>query len=332
MTSAQRARRACSSTRRAVVALALLLATAGCERRAGSAAPPAPSPSVVRIGYQKSSVLVLVKWRGTLEAPLAARHVKVEWAEFPAGPALVEALNAAQLDLGYVGEAPPIFGQAASSSLIYVAVDQPSPRSEAIVVPKGSAIHSVADLKGKSVALNKGSNVHYFLVRALEKAGLDYSYVRPVFLPPSDARAAFENGTVDAWAIWDPYLASVEVAHAPRVLTTAEGIVDNNSLYIARRELAAERPELLRTIFEHVRATDAWAREHREEAARYLGPLLGIDDRAIQLSVSRASWNVGPITDSTVNGQQRIADAFLELGLIPEPLKVIDAAPKHQVF
>jgi sulfonate transport system substrate-binding protein len=109
-----------------------------------------------------------------------------------------------------VGEAPPIFAQAAGANLVYVANEPPSPRSEAIVVPGDSGLKTVAQLKGKKIALNKGSNVHYLLVRAIEKAGLKYSDITPVYLPPADARAAFERGSVDAWVIWDPLLAAAE--------------------------------------------------------------------------------------------------------------------------
>jgi sulfonate transport system substrate-binding protein len=284
----------------------------------------------VRIGYQKSSVLVLLKWKGTLDTSLGKHGVRVEWAEFPTGPALLEALNAGQLDLGYVGEAPPIFGQAASPEMVYVAVDQPSPKSEAILVPRASPIATIADLKGKSVALNKGSNVHYFLVRALAGGGLTYRDVNIVYLPPADARAAFENGTIDAWAIWDPYLAAAEVTLTPRVLTTAEGLADNNAFYVARRAFADEHPELLANVLQHVRETDEWARQHRAEAAGHLGPLLGIEERAIQLSVGRASWGIGPVTETTLRAQQHIADVFLELGLLAQPLRVSEALSKSK--
>jgi sulfonate transport system substrate-binding protein len=292
----------------------------------------AQAVELARIGYQKSSVLVLLKWKGTLEEPLRQRGIQVQWAEFPTGPAVLEALNAGQLDLGYVGEAPPIFAQAASREMVYVAVDAPSPRSEAILVPRGSPITELAQLKGKSVALNKGSNVHYFLLRALASAGLAYRDVNVVFLAPADARAAFENGTIDAWAIWDPYLASAEVTLQPSVLATAQGIADNNIFYVARRGFADAQPELLAAILGQVRSTDEWAQQHRAEVASYLGPLLGLDERAIQLSVSRASWGIRPIDEATVQSQQRIADAFYELGLLPAPLRISDALPKRQAF
>ena len=161
---------------------------------------------VVRIGFQKYGKLVLLKSKGTLEDKLTAAGYRVVWTEFPSGPPLLEALNVGAIDFGNAGEAPPIFAQAAGAPLQYVAYEPPAPRGEAILVPKDSKLNSVADLRGKKVALNKGSNVHYLLVKALEKAGIKYSEIEPVFLAPADARAAFESGAVDAWVIWDPYL------------------------------------------------------------------------------------------------------------------------------
>ena len=164
----------------------------------------------LRIGYQKYGTLVLLKAKGTLEKRLAAQGVDVQWTEFPGGPQLLEGLNVGSIDFGVTGETPPVFAQAAGADLLYVAYEPPAPHSEAILVPKGSPIKSVAELKGKKVVLNKGSNVHYLLVRALEDAGLKYTDIQTVFLPPADARAAFERGSVDAWVIWDPYQAAAE--------------------------------------------------------------------------------------------------------------------------
>src|SRR6188508_2311347 len=153
---------------------------------------------VVRVGYQKYGNVILLKGKGGLEKKLAPLGFKVEWKEFPSGPPLLEALNVGAIDFGHAGEAPPIFAQAAGAPIQYVAYEPPAPKGEAILVPKDSKIASVADLKGKKVALNKGSNVHYLLVKALEKAGIKYSEIEPVFLAPADARAAFEKGVVDA--------------------------------------------------------------------------------------------------------------------------------------
>src|SRR4029450_9547200 len=99
-------------------------------------------------------------------------------------------VNRVSLYLDNPGEAPPIFAQAAGAPLLYVAHEPPAPKGEAILVPKDSPIKSVADLKGKKIALNKGSNVHYLLVKALAKAGVQYSDIQAIFLTPADARAA----------------------------------------------------------------------------------------------------------------------------------------------
>jgi ABC-type nitrate/sulfonate/bicarbonate transport systems, periplasmic components len=118
----------------------------------------------LRIGYQKYGTLVLLKAKGTLEKRLAEQGVQVQWTEFPGGPQLLEGLNVGSIDFGVTGETPPVFAQAAGADLLYVAYEPPAPHSEAILVPKGSPIQSVKELKGKKVALNKGSNVHYLLV------------------------------------------------------------------------------------------------------------------------------------------------------------------------
>jgi sulfonate transport system substrate-binding protein len=193
----------------------------------------AQNKSTLRIGYQKYGTLTILKARGTLEKRLAAQGVEVKWTEFPAGPVLLEGLNVGSIDFGTVGEAPPIFAQAAGANLVYVANEPPAPLSEAIVVPKTSTLKTVADLKGKKVALNKGSNVHYLLVKALEKAGLDYKDVQVVYLPPSDARAAFERGSVDAWVIWDPFLAAAEKQLGARILADGKGLVANHQFFLA---------------------------------------------------------------------------------------------------
>eukprot|EP01041_Mallomonas_annulata_P014479 gene14479-30824_t len=200
----------------------LATAAAAAALTAGAGAFAQSGQRVLRVGHQKGWLSIL-KGRGTLEKRLAPLGVKVTWTEFNAGPVQLEALNVGSIDFGDVGEAPPIFAQAAGAPLVYAGATVPRPALEAVVVPKDSPIRSVADLKGKRVAYNKGSNGQYFLVKLLEKHGLQYSDVQPIFLPPADARAAFEKGAVDAWVIWDPFLAAVELQTGARVLADARG-------------------------------------------------------------------------------------------------------------
>lgn len=299
-----------------------LLSAAALGVFAGAAG--AQDKSVLRIGYQKYGTLTLLKGRGTLEQRLAGQGITVKWTEFPAGPVLLEGLNVGSIDFGTVGEAPPIFAQAAGANLVYVANEPPAPRSEAIVVPRTSDLRNVADLKGRKVALNKGSNVHYLLVRAIEKAGLKYSEISPVYLPPADARAAFERGSVDAWVIWDPFLAAAEKQLGARVLADGSGLVSNHQFYLAARPYAERNPGIVNLLIEELARVDDWGRANPKEAAAVLTAQTGLDAATVDLAVERYSYGVKPISPAVVAEQQRIADVFARLKLIPKPLRVAD--------
>ena len=279
----------------------------------------------VRIGYQKYGTLTLLKGRGTLEKRLAEQGVGVKWTEFPAGPVLLEGLNVGSIDFGTVGEAPPIFAQAAGANLVYVGNEPASPASEAIVVPKGSGLRTLADLKGKKIALNKGSNVHYLLLKALEKAGVGYADIQPVFLPPADARAAFERGSVDAWAIWDPFLAAAEKQLGARVLADGKGLVANYQFYLASRTYAEKNPDILRIVLDEVAKVDDWGRNNPEEVATILSAQTGLGKDVVALAASRYAYGVKPVSVDVIASQQRVADAFSGLKLIPKPIVVKDA-------
>ncbi|MDN3919270.1 sulfonate ABC transporter substrate-binding protein [Roseateles violae] len=285
----------------------------------------------LRIGFQKSaSLLTLQKSQGSLEKRLAPLGVTVKWVEFPAGPQLLEGLNVGAVDIGYVGEAPPIFAQAAGAQFVYIGNDPAAPEAEAIVVPKDSSIRSVAELKGKKIALNKGSNVHYLLVRALERAGLKYSDVQPVFLPPADARAAFERGAVDAWAIWDPFLAAVEKQSQARQLVDGRELVHNYAYYLAERGYAARNPQVIQLLFEDTAAQARWLKGNLAQAAAVIAPLQGLETEVVERALQRYQFGVKPLTSGVAGEQQKIADAFHGLALIPKPIRIADALPAPQ--
>jgi sulfonate transport system substrate-binding protein len=291
----------------------------------GSVAGAASAAETLRVGYQKYGTFLLLKARGLLEKKLEPLGYTVTWTEFPGGPQLLEALNVGALDFGITGEAPPIFAQAAGAPLVYVAHEPAAPLSEAILVPKDSPLKSVADLKGKKVALNKGSNVHYLLVKALEHAGLSYSDITPVFLKPSDGRAAFEHGDVDAWVIWDPFQAAAEVSIEARTLASGEGLVSNHQFYLGAKPFVEANPKVVEAITASIREIDAWAGGNVDQAATELAPAVGIPAPVLKLALSRQAWGVKPITPEVVAEQQKIADTFATLGLIPKPIRILDA-------
>lgn len=280
----------------------------------------------LRIGHQKGW-LSLLKARGTLEKRLAPLGVGITWTEFNAGPVQLEALNVGAIDFGDVGEAPPIFAQAAGAPLVYVGATVPRPQLEAVIVPKASAIRTVSELKGKKIALNKGSNVHYLLVKLLEKNGLKYSDVQPIFLAPADARAAFERGAVDAWAIWDPFLAAAQKTLDARLLADATGVANNRNYYFTSRDFATKNADFLKIAIEEINNIDTWIAKNKAAAATELATVLGLDKNITELFVSRAGYGTAPVTRQILAEQQVIADTFFELKLIPKKLNLLHAAP-----
>jgi sulfonate transport system substrate-binding protein len=284
--------------------------------------PASAADHVIRIGYQKYGNFILLKSTGELEKKLAPKGYTVEWTEFPSGPPLLEAINAGAIDFGQTGETPPIFAQAATADFVYIAHEPPAPKGEAILVPKGSPIKSVADLQGKKVALNKGSNVHYLLVKLLENSGVKYSDITPVFLAPADARAAFETGAVDAWVIWDPYQASAEVTLAARTLADGTGVVPNNQFYLARKAFAEANPQIVDSVIDAVVATDRWAEGNSAAVAVQLSAGIGIPAPVLEIALKRQTYGIKPLDDATIAQQQSIADTFYALGLLPKPVRV----------
>ncbi|MBH8576673.1 sulfonate ABC transporter substrate-binding protein [Nostocaceae cyanobacterium CENA369] len=278
---------------------------------------------VVRIGYQKAAtILNALKNRRTLEKTLAAAGASVTWAEFPAGPPMLEAMNAGSIDFGYTGESPPIFAQAGGTPLLYIAYDPWSPKAEAIIVPKNSPIKSVAELKGKKIAFAKGSNSNYLVVKAIETAGLKYSDIKPAYLAPADARAAFEGGNVDAWAIWDPYLAVAQQATGARTITDATNLAPNRGYYLARQAFVDSRSDLLKTVLDEVSKLNNWAANNPKEVAKFLEPELGIKAAVLEIAEKRREYGVLPLTDKVIATQQDIADTFHKIKLIPKQIQV----------
>jgi len=318
-----------NTSRRPWLRSALLLAVTAGALLLGAQGRAQPARSELRIGYQKgASLFVLQKAQGSLEKRFAPLNVGVKWVEFPAGPQLLEGLNVGSIDVGFVGEAPPIFAQAAGANFVYIGHDPAAPEAEAIVVPKDSAVKSVADLKGKKIVLNKGSNVHYLLVRALEKAGLKYSDVQPVFLAPADARAAFEKGSVDAWAIWDPFLAAVEKQSGARIVVDGRnGVANNYQFYLAERGYAEKRPDVLKALFDDSVEQGRWLKANVKQAAAIIAPLQGLEPAVVELALQRYQFNVAPLSAAVAAEQQKVADTFHELKLIPKPVRIGDALP-----
>lgn len=314
------------------LSLSLLMASCSPSSTTTSAASPGATAGsqakVIRVGYQKSAtVLNVLKNQQSLEKRLQPEGVNVEWNEFAAGPQMLEALNVGSIDFAYTGETPPVTAQAAGTPLVYIANEAANPRSEAILVLNDSPIKSVADLKGKKVALNKGSNVHYLLVRALEAAGLQYTDIETAFLPPGDARPAFEQGKVDALVAWDPFYAAAE-KNGARVLVDGKDLVPNRGFFFSTQAFASQNPELVKTFIDEANKASAWAKGNRSEVVDILSKSMGIDKAVLEIAEKRKDYGLSPLSDEVIAEQQKIADSFYKLKLIPKETKVADVVWK----
>jgi sulfonate transport system substrate-binding protein len=281
----------------------------------------------IRIGYQKNGVLVIARQQAALEKHFAPQGIEVKWVEFSSGPPMLEAMNVGSVDYGAVGDSPPIFAQAAGAAIVYAA-GQPITNGQGILVPPNSTIRNIADLKGKRVGFTKGSSAHNVTVQTLEKAGLTYADITPVYLTPPDAGPAFANGSIDAWSIWDPYFAIGEIKQNGRILVNASEITKTNSFYIANRDFAKTRATVLQQIIDVTSSTAKWAESHRDEVAKALSAVTNIPLDIQTVAANRSSFAVGPITDDIIATQQGVADRFFKLGLIPKPVVVRDAVWK----
>ena len=279
----------------------------------------------LKVGFQKTGLPVIARQQQLLEKALESKGISVTWVEFTAGPPLVEALNVGAINVGWVGDAPPIFGQSAGSAIVYVAALPGNVDGEAIVAKAESGIKSVADLKGRKVAVGKGTSAHNLLIAALEKNGLAFSDIEAVYLPPTDAAAAFASDKVDAWSIWDPFLAIAETRYAPTVLVRSPEVLDVNTYFLANRDFAKTHPEVVTTTTAALAEAAKWADQNRDKVAAALHDVTGVPLEAQTLAANRARFGIFPISDEIVDNQQATADRFYKLGLIPNAIKIGDA-------
>ena len=306
-------------TRRNALGAVLLLA--------GLAILPAQAqekPAEIRIGTQKGGFFPAVRQRHSVEEAFKPLGIEIKWIDFQFGPPLLEAINVGSVDFGFVGDSPPIFAQAGGARVRYVAAVKSDGNTQAIIVPQDSTIKTLADLKGKRVAFGKGSSAHNLLVAALEKAGLAWSDITPAPLAPADATAAFVKGAVDAWSIWDPYLALAELKEHARVIAFDKDVHKPNAFYIAGSDFVEKYPALVAKLNVVFASEGQWADTHHEEVAKAQAEATGVDIEAIRRFVDRSNYRVVPVDDEVIRSQQAVADRFVRFGLIPKPINVSD--------
>ena len=289
----------------------------------GVSAPAAASGDVLKVGNQKGTIRSLMTSAGTLQGAT----YRTEWSEFPAAQHLLEALSAGAVDVGLVGDAPYLFDFINGSDLQVVsAVTYGDGSSVAIIVPPGSSIRSVADLKGKRVATGKISIGHYLLLRALESAGLTTRDITPVFMAPSDAKAAFASGQIDAWSTWSPFLATAVLRDKARVLVSGNGLLKSHAYQIATPKAIRDKQPQLRDFLTRLDRAYQWENNHASDFAAALSRDTGLPLDVALATVSAMHPVTAPIDDGVVADAQDIVHHLAEAGVAPTGPRPIEQA------
>ncbi|WP_018543013.1 MULTISPECIES: ABC transporter substrate-binding protein [unclassified Streptomyces] len=271
----------------------------------------------LNVGDQKGGSEAMLRAAGELdELPYTIR-----WSTFTSGPPLLEAVNAGAVDVGAVGNTPPVFAGAAHSKIKVIAGSHSRSDGEAILVKKDSPLTSPAQLKGKSIAVAQGSSAHYQLIASLKEAGLSPKDVTLNHLQPADALAAFTRGKVDAWAVWDPYTSQALDQAGARVLTNGQGRVNGLSFQVAAPAALADgaKSAALKDYTARLRRAQDWVFRHPAAWAKVWAEATGMPEKVALDAVRRTRGTAVPVAvdKNAVASEQRIVDTFAALKLIP---------------
>ena len=320
--------------RTSVVAVVLVLLaglTAGCVSRenvAGTQQAPATVPLselsdvTLQIGDQKGGTESLLRAAGVLnDLPY-----KVVFSTFTSGPPQIEAATAGRIDFAITGNTPPIFGAASNAKVKVVTGYENGGDGDRVLVRADSPIKSVADLRGKSVAVGKGSSAHGHILAQLQKAGLTPEDVKLVFLQPADALTAFTSGQADAWAIWDPYTAQVEAQVPTRSIAEATGVTNGAGFGIASDVTLADpkRNTALGDLLVRYAKATRWAQDHPEDWARSYSTAVGLALPVGTVAQGRSLRASTALSDELIGSEQKLADLFAETGQIASSPKFAD--------
>ncbi|MEB3754489.1 aliphatic sulfonate ABC transporter substrate-binding protein [Acinetobacter sp. MD2(2019)] len=308
--------------------LAVVTSLTACQKQPENQASTSATTEIktLSIGYQKAALKLIVAQKNKIfeqEFP----NTKIEWKEFPAGPQTLEALSVGAIDVGYTGDTPVIFARAAGKAVNYLGYEKSSQFAHALLVGVNSPIKNIQDLKGKRIALTKGSSAHNFLSELLKKAGLTWSDIQPIWLSPADARAALDKQSVDAWAIWDPYASAAEIQGNARVLIDSKDLPQAYSFYLSSPQFLQAHASEANKIIAGLNKADEWINAHPDQTAQILADSTGLDIKVTQRVIDKKPKpaTVSYLSADVIQAQQQIADFFYNAKLIPQPVKIKDA-------
>ncbi|WP_294904832.1 ABC transporter substrate-binding protein [Tatumella sp. UBA2305] len=281
---------------------------------------------ILRIGFQKFSTINILKGTGRLEQALLNLGVTVKWVEFTSAPATFEALNSGNIDIAHAGDTNTVFAQASGINYTYLAAEVPNPEGLALVVPVDSDIRNIHDLHGRKFVTGKGWTPQYLMFRALQAADMSYAEINSLYVTMvADAQLAFEAHQADVTGLWEPYLSVAEAGGTTRILRNAEGLADNRTIYVGNPDYVSGNPDVLSVFFRELSATNKWAKANPDKVASLFSPILRIPEKTLQLASGRRNYGIEIINPQIISAQQKIADAFFTLKLIPNAIRVQQA-------
>lgn len=284
-------------------------------------AASAAEPLTLRLGDVKGDRYASLRASGELEN----LPYKLELSAFPSGAPVLEALNAGALDIGFTGDIPFLFVYAAGAPLKAVGAWHFNPATVALVVGKDSPIHSVADLKGKRIAVNRGGWGHFMALGALRRAGLKPEDVTFSFLGPVDGRAALVRGSVDAWVPWEPYTSSAVLLDGARVIDNGDGIMTGYSYALASDAAIAAKQEAISDLMTRLARAQVWALQHPDAFAAALAKDLSMPQEVTRRWVGEARISPIVFDERIAATLQKAADFFHGEGVLPKALNVSPA-------
>lgn len=315
-----------------LAAALLVLGAAACSSSGSGAASTSPAASgtqsanttnvsnvTLNIGDQAGSgAEALLTAAGLITKLPFTAH----WSDFTSGPPMLQAMGAGSVDVGSVGDAPPVFAAAAGSPLAVVSALKANPLGSVLLVPQSSPIHTVAQLKGKSIAVAQGSSANYHLLAVLTKAGLTIKDVTADYLQPAEAQAAFSAGHVAAWDVWSPFVEQAEAQYHARPIADGTGIGETYSFVVASRA-ALGNPAKEAAIHDYLQLLDqayTWASSHESAWAQSWAKATGLPDSVMLHAVKDSLATPEPISAAVITSEQQIANAFSSAGLIPSKI------------
>ncbi|WNR44079.1 aliphatic sulfonate ABC transporter substrate-binding protein [Paenibacillus roseipurpureus] len=307
----------------AFLSLTVLAGCASNKSDTKNASAPAKDPIKVNVAINGGiSPLTVLKEKGWLQEAFKAENAEIVWSEFPSGPPLLEALVAGRVDVSFLGDGATLSGLSSGLPFQIIGLTSEGARSNALIVPANSPIKSVEDLKGKKVALAKGTTAHVYLLKLLSAHGLQPNSVEIVNLQPDDAAAAFTSGQLDAWVAWDPNITiQLGSGKAKSIAWDKEGILSPVSL-IAQNDFLTKHPNLVTTYLKQYKKAAAWMKDNQDDAAKLFSEQKKVPVDTMKTLLTNSSVDLQAYTDKTIKAQQETADLLLSNGFIKKTVDV----------